>query len=113
MSQDALDLIKQQMEDYYDLHPESVEVSILDGKGGTVIDSIQGIFDNPVMSEDARQMGAVERNKRMVRVTFYSGHSSKFTARTTWILVNGVEWKVRDIEADKTQGDMQAILWLV
>lgn len=113
MTSTALELKKAQTEAYFNYHPDSIDIEVLDGAGGSVTDTVQGLFDSALIQEDARQMGAVERNKRMTRVTIYSGNAALFTPRTTWIRVDGVEWKVRDVETDKTPGTLQSILRLV
>jgi len=113
MSDEALTLKKQQVEEYIKCHPDSIEFDVLDGPGGSVVTSVSGFFDNPVKGEDARQMGAVEWHKRTPHLTIYTGNASLFTPGTTYVSVDSVEYKVREMSDDKSPGSYQTVLWLV
>jgi len=113
MSETSLALKEAQTENYFKYHPDSIDIVILTGDGGSEVETIQGLFDNPILSEDAREQGPVEWNKRRPHLTIYSGNASKFTARSTYLMANGKQWKVRDVSIDKTPGTYQAMLWLV
>ena len=113
MSDDAVALKKQQTEDMIEYSPDAVDCDILDGPGGSVVRTIPGIFAFPVQGEDARQMGAVEWHKRRPTLTIYTGNSQYFTNGTTWVKIDGVEYKVRERVDDQTPGCYLTVLWLV
>lgn len=116
MSEEALALKRQQMEDYFLLHPDKIDIYVLSGKkGSAVLPLVPGLFDSPIKGEDARQMGAVEFHKRTPSLSIYTGNSSRFTSGTTWVRIgtDTKEYKVREKSPDKTPGSYQTILWLV
>lgn len=118
MSTAALELKKSQTEAYFRLHPDSVDISVLTGKGGTVVGTpIPGFFDYALITEDARQIGAVEPLKRIPHCTFYSGYENMFRGTDdevdVYIKVVDVEWLVDQVKPDLTPGSYQCELWLV
>lgn len=117
MSVTALEMKKAQTEAYFRLHPDSVDISVLTGKGGTVVDTIPGMFDYALITEDARQIGAVEPLKRIPHCTFYSEYENMFRGADdetdVYIEVLDVQWLVDQVKPDLTPGSYQCELWLV
>ena len=115
MSNAALELKKAQTEAYFRLHSDSIDIEILTGKSGTVVgDSIPGFFNHPIITEDARQIGAVEPLKRIPHVTFYSGYESRFRSDSDlYVMVDGVQWQAGQVMVDRTPGSYEGVLWLL
>ena len=114
MSDEARALKLQQMEDYFDYHPDNISVSILDGDGGSVVTTINALFDHPARGVDARKQGAVEFHRRYPHITFYTGHVVDGTISVgTYLVVNSKQWRVRELSDTYSEGTYQTIAWLV
>ena len=113
MSDAALALKKRQMEDFFAYHPDSIDIGVLDGGGGSIVRTVPGLFDHAVQGQDARQMGAVEFHKRMPSLTIYTGNAQYFVNGTTWIRFSGKEYLIREKSDDESPGSYQTVLWLV
>lgn len=114
----SLDMKKAQDEAYFRLHSDTVDTYVLTGKGGTPVgSSIPGFFDYALITEDARQIGAVEPLKRIPHFTFYSGYEARFRGvddeTDVYVTVDGIEWLVDQVKPDLTVGTYQSELWLV
>jgi hypothetical protein len=112
MSDAILELLKQQVEFTFENHSNSTRLDILSGKNGSIVDSVQGFYSNTAMSDDARKVGAVEHRKRTPHFRFYAGNADKFTAQSTYVMVNGSQWLVAQVKTDLSPGNFKGVLWL-
>lgn len=109
MSTDALETKKQQTEDYFTYHPDSLTVSIV-GSSTT----FPALFDHSydVSYRDTGHVGM--RNKKPL-ITFYSGHYDLLSAGVTQITIGDdtTQYLIQETHRDETGGTFQAEAWLV
>jgi len=110
MSQTAIELKKQQTEDYFTYHPDSVEITV-----SVSLETFPALFDYAYQS-GSRDSGNVKMQTRTPHITFYSDYASLLTARSSVISIEGVTGKtytVVQVQKDETGGSYQAEAWLV
>jgi hypothetical protein len=112
MSEEGLALKSQIDKDYFDYHPSSIQVDVLDGTGAA-IDNFRGLFDNLTMSEGGRQLSQNYLKKVVPAVTFWSGNASKVTAGVSKVSVNGSIYLVTQIRPDETPDCYQCVIFLI
>jgi hypothetical protein len=104
MSTEALEIRRQQAEDYYAYHPDSVTISVV-GTDST----FPGLFDHYAEDGD-KDGGNVSQMRRIPRILAYSGYSTLIIAGTSSVIVEGVTYRVVSMEADPDK--YEVVLWL-
>ncbi len=104
MSTEALEIKRQQAEDYYAYHPDSVTISVI----GTS-DTFPGLFDH-YTDEGDKDGGNITQMQRIPRVLFYSGYSGLIIAGVSSITVEGTTYNVTKMTID--EGKREGVLWL-
>jgi len=107
MSTQGIDAKRKWMKDYFELHPDSREITLI----GTEI-SFPGFFDYAYSSNN-RDGGNVEQQKRAPHITFFSEWAEHIDARTSRVSVGGKEFGVYSLKSDLTEETFQAEIWLV
>lgn len=103
MSAAALEAKRQQVEDYFSLHPDSQDVQIVGGDT-----SFSGLFDNAVRDHGAND----ERQVMMPHIQCYSGNCDVVTPGVTRVIVGTTEYAVQAKQCDE-DGSFVGHLWLV
>jgi hypothetical protein len=106
MSTAALEVKKQQVEDYFSYHPDSQEIQIV---GSSAI--FPGLFDYSYAESGTRDGGNVSQMTKKPTVTFYAGYLSLITAGVTNVIIGTITYKVLKVRCDKN-GSYQGVLWL-
>ena len=104
MSTAALEVRRQQAEDYYTYHPDSVTISVV-GTDST----FPGLFDHYAEDGD-KDGGNATQMRRIPRILTYSGNSSLIIAGVSSVIVEGVTYRVVSMETNPDK--YEAILWL-
>lgn len=108
MSVEGLQMKKDQMENYFLMHPDSITVKIVGSEGVT----FPAFFDYSFQSGN-KDSGNVEQQKRAPHLTFFSGYESLLEGRKTKVEILEKTFTVFIVKSDLTHGTFQAEAWLV
>lgn len=106
MSLEALAIKKEQTENYFIFHPDSVTV-VVEGSGV----SFPALYDNATFSNN-RDGANVTQQKPVPHLTIFSGWESS-VKRHDKVTFNGVTREVNAVKTDFTDSTFQAEIWLV
>jgi hypothetical protein len=107
MSTAGINFKKDQMEKYFQLHPDSRIISISGSE-----ETFPALFDEAYFSNN-KDGGRVEQQKLVPHLTFFSAFAYLLESRVSKVTVNGKEYTVYIVKADRTEETFQAEAFLI
>ena len=106
MSIEGIEAKKELMRNYFDLHPDSREVTVV-GSGQV----INALFDYAYMTGE-KDAGNIEQKKRVPHLTFFS-EDAQYISPDDQIQVGAQTYTVWRVTTDLTEETFQGEVWMI